>query len=97
MNKISYTKLPAHMQDAMQRYIEQGIQPGDFLLSVLRNDLYGACTRADYINRDALLDYIYFLYDQAPPLCFGSRERTDAWIAVGGKQGRAIQEETQDA
>jgi hypothetical protein len=77
---IDYSELPEHMQGAMQRYMEYGIEPGSFLTAVLCNDLMGAVGRADSINRDRLNDYATWLYNNAPPPSFGSREKFEAWI-----------------
>lgn len=77
---IDYADLPEHMRGAMERYMQYGIEPGSFLYSVLCNDLMGAVGRADSINRDRLGDYATWLYNNAPPPSFGSREKVDAWI-----------------
>ena len=83
-----YEKLPEHMRGAMQRYIEDGIEPGSFLEAVLCNDLTAAFGRADHINRDRLFDYASFLHNHAPLICWGSRETYLAWIKKGGLNGR---------
>jgi len=76
--------IPEHMRGPLRRYIENGIQPGGFLLAVLCNDLMDACLRADATNINRLPDYVNFLYNSAPPPCFGARERVAKWIANGG-------------
>jgi hypothetical protein len=77
---VDYSPLPEHMQDGMRRYIENGIEPGGFMMSVLCNDFMGAVGRADSINKARLADYAQWLYMCAPPACFGSREKVVAWI-----------------
>lgn len=72
---------PPHMHQGLKLYLEQGIQPGGFLLAVLSNDLMDACLRADHINRHCLPDYIDFLMENAPAECWGSKKKVDAWIA----------------
>ena len=79
---VDYSGLPGHMQDAMQRYIENGIEPGSFLSAVLCNDFMGAVGRADYINRKCLPDYATWLYNNAPPASFGSRDKFIAWMTA---------------
>lgn len=76
---IDYSQLPDHMQEGMQRYIEHGILPGDFLLSVLCNDFVTAFMRADSINIDHMIEYAYFLHWQAPSDCWGSAEKVKRW------------------
>ena len=68
------------MQDGMRRYIERGIEGGSFLMAVLENDLMGALGKADRINLSRLHDYGTFLYNNAPSVCFGSREKVSAYI-----------------
>lgn len=87
MMNIDYSKLPPHMQGGMQRYIENGIGPGDFMFAVLSNDLMGAMGRADDVNLYALPEYGRFLYNDAPANCFGSKEAVIAWIHHGGLKG----------
>ena len=77
---IDYSGLPDHMQDGMRRYIENHVEPGSFLLSVLSNDLFGACERADYINRYRLFDIVQWLYCYAPAGSWGCTEAVKAWL-----------------
>lgn len=85
---INYDQLPGHIQGAMQRYIENGIEPGGFLTAVLCNDLMGAMGKADEISRGRLWDICAFLYNEAPAPCFGSAEAFQSWIDQGGLEGR---------
>lgn len=94
---INYTSLPAHMQDAMRRYVEHGIQPGSFLTAVLSNDLIDAMRRADDVNLHALPAYGRFLINEAPCGCFGSPETFQAWCKSGGLTGVMAKAEAGDA
>jgi len=80
--QIDYSILPEHMQGGMQRYIEQGINPGDFLYLILCNDFVHALGHADMINTARIVDYAKFLYLEVPTACWGSREKVDNWIAA---------------
>lgn len=84
---IDYSILPKHMQDAMRRYMEDGIPPGSFLEAVLSNDLLGALSRADHVNVSLLYAYGEFLYTEAPILSYGCKDRYKAWIESGGING----------
>lgn len=84
---IDYDRLPEHMRDGFQRYIERGIPGGSFMNAVLANDLMGAMQRADDINRERLFDTCAFLHNEAPIGCFGSEERVRDWIKSGGLNG----------
>jgi hypothetical protein len=82
----AYTLLPEHMQAGMLRWIENGVLPGDFLQAVLRNEFAEAVSRADTINGARLISYAHFLYT-APPACWGSKEKVEAWAAHKGLSG----------
>jgi hypothetical protein len=73
-----------YMVEAIQRYVEHGLQPGHFLLAVLQNDLYGACARADLVNRHRIFEIVQYLYNEVPSACWGSKEKVAAWLV--GKQ-----------
>jgi len=82
-----YSKLPDYMQGGMQRYIEDGIDPGDFLFAVLSNNLSEAVQCADCTNIEKLPDYVMFMYWEIPSTAWGSKELVHQWIADGGLQG----------
>jgi hypothetical protein len=81
---VEYDDLPDHMQDGAKLYVEKGIRPGDFMMTVLSNDLVGACERADVANRQYLREWATWLKWNCPGGAWGSREKVDAWIAKGG-------------
>ena len=76
-----YEKIPAHMQAALRRYVEERISPGNFLQAVIKNDLRDACGRADSENLPLLPLYVKWLYNVAPGACWGSPENYTAWLA----------------
>jgi len=80
--------IPERMLGALQRYIDHGIPPGDFLTAVLSNDLREACTRADDENQQLIYEYVKFLYNYAPLGCWGSRENFHSWLKQGGLNGK---------
>ena len=80
----NYQKLPHQMQRGFRAYIE-GHQPmGSVGMSLLRNDLCGAVSRADGINQLQLGLLVQWLINEAPSNCWGSPEAVDAWINAGG-------------
>lgn len=79
-----YSRLPAHMQGAARRYVEQGIPPGSFLTAVLENNLMQAFARADEINTDAMRVWTEWLYWEAPGNCHGSPTLVQTWIEHKG-------------
>lgn len=79
-----WSLIPDRMIGGMRRYIENGIEPGDFLRAVLNNDLQEACGRADAENQRILFQYVKFLYNYAPSDCWGSPEKVEKWLDEGG-------------
>ena len=80
--------IPSRMMGAIERYVNQGIPPGDFLTAVICNDLYEAVGRADEENMANLPAYVHFFYNETPGQCSGSREKMVAWMGkFGGKCG----------
>lgn len=80
---IDYTKVPvSYMADGMQRYVEKGIRPGDFVIALLSNDLVNAVGRADSQNQAALVDWIKFMYNELPSGCWGTPEKVQNWLGT---------------
>lgn len=77
--------IPSHMREGLSNWIEFGIEPGSFLVSVLKNDLFGAILRADSVNRDCLKNYVIFLNNFAPSGCYGSPEIFNEWKKSKGR------------
>lgn len=72
------------MVEGLELYINHRIKPGSFMTAVLANDLIEAVGKADHRNIKNIPAYVYFLYNFAPPECFGSYEKVKAWLE-GGK------------
>lgn len=79
--------LPNYMQDGVVRYIDHGIDGGDFLNAVLENNFVHALGRADMINHRMLNEWAEFLYIYAPSSCWGSVEKVAEWKRRGGLVG----------
>jgi hypothetical protein len=80
MATLRYEKAPNDLGDSFKRYIELRIPTGSFLRAVLENDLKEACGRADIYNQRILFEIVYWLYNEAPPDCWGSPEKVKAWL-----------------
>lgn len=76
--------IPLRMHGGLIRWIMHGVQPGHFLTAILQNDLRESINRADHENRDLLVAYIKFLYNDAPSNCWGSKEKMEAWAQHRG-------------
>lgn len=68
------------MLDALRRYVDDHCPVGDFLTSVICNDLREACGRADEDNLRNLPAFVAYLYNEAPSPCWGSKEKMQKWL-----------------
>lgn len=81
MNNFEGYNIPEHTRAAIERYLQYGYMPGDFLVCVLTNDLFGAVGRADSENIKALKDICMFVYNEMPSNSWGSWEKVEAFCA----------------
>lgn len=68
------------IKESLQRYVDNKIPTGGFLTAVLSNDLKEACVRADHINIRRIPEIVAYCYNNIPAICWGSRERVQAWL-----------------
>lgn len=67
---------------SLERYIVSGIPTGGFLRAILENDLLAAVTAAANDEARAQLPcVVFFLFNEAPGQCWGSKEKVTAWLA----------------
>lgn len=78
--KMEKCGIPDYMRGGLERYIMDRVEPGHFLMAVLRNDLRRAFERADDVNSACMRNYIVFLYTYSPSDCWGSPEKVAAWL-----------------
>jgi hypothetical protein len=71
---------PAEIVESLKRYVEHKIAPGNFLTSVLRNDLVATFNTADEDNRLLLLPILAFIWWELPSDCWGSAEKVEKWL-----------------
>jgi hypothetical protein len=76
--------IPERMRGGLARYLMHAIEPGQFLVAVLSNDLKGAVARGDDENQRLLPEYIRFLYNRTPSGASGSPEKVRDWLRSGG-------------
>jgi hypothetical protein len=79
-NHPSWAGIPERMRGGIIRYVLNGIEPGDFLCAVIRNNLAAAVGRADEENVRLLPEYVKFFYNFTPSNCWGTPEIYDAWL-----------------
>lgn len=83
---MDYTKINPEIIDSLTRYVEQHCPTGGFLKAVLSNDLFDAVARADHENIRTIPEIAYYIYNELPDGCHGSRDKVQAWIDFGRKQ-----------
>jgi len=89
--EIDYSKIPAkHMVDGMKRYLEHGIEPGDFMIALLCNDLTGAVNRADGTNIRLLPEWVRFMFNDIPSNAWGSVHTYQNWVGQTQKEREVI-------
>ena len=84
------SKIPDHMRASVKRYLEEGGEVGGFLMAVLCNNLSGAFARADQTNREALGDWVSWLWNDCPSDAWGSLAEVRAWQRTHSRYGHAI-------
>ena len=77
---LAISRIPDYMHEPLVLYVVHRIQGGSFLTAVLSNDLTEACACADDNNKRCLFDYINFLYNNTPRICWGSPEKVQKWL-----------------
>ena len=73
--------IPENMVADIVSYVRFSREPGNFLMSVLCNDLVKACMYADQHNVANLPAYAAYLYNEVPAMAWGSQELVTKWLA----------------
>lgn len=68
----SYYPIREDWYGALERYLNQGITPGSFMLAVLENNLVEAFGRADLDNEANMKNIIGYIYNHLPSNSWGS-------------------------
>lgn len=76
--------IPDHMGEGIDRYVNEGIIPGNFLQAIICNSLFLAFALADDENFHNVAAYVDYFYNNTPAICHGSKEKMEAWAARGG-------------
>ena len=80
---------PGSTLETLALYAIYGIPTGDFLYSVLTNDLYGSFMRADGFNGPALKSICGIIYSCTPSGCHGTSQRITEWVEA--RRGHPLQ------
>lgn len=80
--------VPVHLRDGIDRYIRHGVKPGSGLCAVISNNLVAAVARLDEPSIAGLPALVRFFVNFTPPECWGSEQKLDAWVKLGGIHGQ---------
>ena len=80
MNYFDYDLIPENSKETLKRYSEEHIPTGDFLKSVLENNLFLSVGLADDYNITILPVYVNYIYNELPMQCWGSKEKVEKWL-----------------
>lgn len=78
--------VPAHLRGGLERYLLDGIRPGQFLSAVLENNLSDAFSYGDEESIAGLKGVVLFLYNHAPNTAWGSVWKVAKWKALSTEE-----------
>jgi hypothetical protein len=70
-----------HLHGGIERYLNDHIAPGAFLLAVLENNLKVAVLTADADSLESLAGIVFWLREESPGAAYGSSANVAAWLA----------------
>lgn len=85
--KFREWEIPDYMMGGLERYANDGTEPGDFLRYIICNDFVHAAGHADENNLKSLQAYAAYLHNVMPALAWGSEEKFTKWMKRGGLKG----------
>lgn len=92
---LNYDKAPENMRGGLQRFIENGILPGNALTAVLENDLKRTIAHADETTLANLRSLVQWIYCEAPGSCWGSPQLVREWAEKRGMDGITASQKNQ--
>lgn len=86
-DRYDYSRIDPLVRESLDAYAETGRPTGQFLASLLSNDLFAACARADNENVWTIPIVTAYVYNHLPGECWGSPAAVRAWIKQRGLAG----------
>ena len=78
---LNYDKAPTvFLGQQFKSYIEDKVPLGSFLTAVFENKLIRSFELADDTNRNLMFEIAYWIYNEAPFNCWGSKEIVEEWL-----------------
>ncbi len=94
----SWYLIPDYMREPIIKYVDEGVCDDEFLEAIFSNDLKGAFTSADYVNKRRIGHYVEFIMGYVPAIAHGSKDNFEQWCSIGGMNGyRFIRAEAEAA
>jgi hypothetical protein len=89
MKEKDYARaIPARILGSINAYVRTGRPVGDFVYSVLTNNLKESLFLADPESLAALPVIVRYLYHRVPSSCWVSKENVASWMEKGGAEGQ---------
>lgn len=85
-------RLDPYTKQTLDDYGKHGLPPGDCLLAVLSNDLFGAYQRADEQTTATMAAIVWYVVNRLPRGCWGSKAAVEMWIEERRAERRALQQ-----
>lgn len=76
---VKYELLPEFCREIVRLYVEEGCDPGQGWMMILKNQL-NAIIYCDAQHVAAMQDLVKWVHNYAPPRCHGSAERIQQWM-----------------
>jgi hypothetical protein len=73
--------VPVHLHEGLIYYGVHRVQPGEFLLAVLSNDLRESFARADEESAAGMQAIVTWVYNEIPAAAWGSPGAVRSWLA----------------
>ena len=78
---IKYSTAPNQkMVQAIKRYVENRILPGNFLVALFSDELHGVLRHADETNFPLISEWGIWVWNEMPSTMCGSRQNVDAHV-----------------
>ena len=71
--------IPKRTKESIDRWACEAIPGGDFVMSVLKDNLSEAIMRADRENKRYIEDIVRYVINQIPSDCWGSKDLVENW------------------
>lgn len=74
-----YRVIPRNIRHSFLMHAKEGRKAGGFVEAVLANDFATAVSRADTHNINILRNIMWYVCNEIPAPCWGSREQVKQW------------------